>query len=224
VSLRALVLPVSSYESQPSSWVYTPVRLCDFHWLESLLRALPPNHVLSPAESTPVWRALANPTHTINGHEVTVNTATQKQSAVPAMGYPGYPGYPYGGYPQMYEPPRKEASQNKLYVGKIPLDMDKQTLIDYFSRYGKVEDVVRPCRMHTGRPALSLSTPSQYIPKRDIPNATHIFAFVHFTDSTPVWKALAEPKHVINGHEVVVNTATHKAAAAAGMMMGRLLA
>jgi len=34
------------------------------------------------------------------------------------------------------------AHPNKIYVGKVPLEFDQQTLKDYFSKFGEVKEVV----------------------------------------------------------------------------------
>jgi len=94
---------------------------------------------------------------------------------------------------------REEFDENptRLFVSRLPAEVSKEDLREYFSGFGQVADVFRPTTQPTG-----------VDPKG--------FAFVTFKETKELWRALASGPHILRDHKVEVVEARPKTARGSG--------
>jgi len=134
--------------------------------------------------------ALSVKPHEIKGVELRVVEAKPKPSGPSS---PFYPPFQF----EIQDPSviRDEYEENptRLFVGRLPAEITKEELRDYFSTFGQVADVFRPP-----------SQPTSTDPKG--------YAFVTFRETKELWRALAGSPHILKDHKIEVVEARPKTA------------
>lgn len=155
---------------------------------------------VSFSDSAALQLTMSHCPHEIAGFEVVVDVAAPRGQAPAGGGGGGGAPTQQGGYPDYstgvpMQAPQQEES-DRLFVTKVPPNLQKEHLREYFSQFGETTDVYVP------------SVPGSQNHKG--------IAFISFADPSSVRAALTRGQHEIYGSFVVVDKAAPRGAEKGG--------